>query len=359
VPDFESGAAPGELPKPVREGLPQGYRMRADTHYVEQLTGESGPMPLRLVPLSAIDEPEWVEPSDLAPLIVSIRALGILHPLLVRAENGRYQIIAGRKRFYAAQAIGLSAVPCFVHHVEPEEAEALAHADNLQCVVSVPVIEASPSANRSADLFKQLSEHLAGIASARELLLEGKSIGQRAALDLIHVHTTRGQWLIRATDLVAAPKRKSEHRQTLGALIDGLAIQFAPESRLSGVVLRTRIDDRAYSQRLDTHPFSTGLMGAIIAFLPFVDVENHGALMMTAARQSESLTIEIGQTPTLMDSELARSFFDPAWTTRPGGWPALLGILALKKAVESYGGSVVCEADSSHARIRITLSEKR
>src|SRR4029077_14926894 len=126
----------------------------------------------------------------------------------------------------------------------------------LRCTVSATVKEESPTANGSVDLFKHLSEHLASIASARDLLLEGKSIGQRAALDLIHAHTTRAQWLIRATDLVAAPKPKSKDRQTLGTLIDNLAIQLAPESRLTGAVVRTRIDDRAYSERLDAHPFS-------------------------------------------------------------------------------------------------------
>ena len=358
MPDFESGAAPGELSKPVGEGLPAGYRMRADPH-VEQLTEDSGPMLLRLIPLGALDEPEWVEPSDLTPLIRSIRTFGILQPLLVLAENGRYQIVAGRKRFYAAQAIGLSAVPCVVHHIPREEAEALARADNLRCTPSAAGAEEAPVADRSVDLRREISQHLAGITSARHLLIERNSIGQRVALDLIQVHTTRAQWLIKATDFVAAPKRKTEHRQTVGTLIDDLVTQFAPESRVSGVSLRARIDDRAYTERLDGNAFSIGLLGAIVAFLPFVAVENNGAVTITAARQAESLMIDIGQTPTLMDAGLGRSFFDVAWTTRPGGWPALLGVLALKKAVESHGGSVVCEADASQARIRITLFEKR
>ena len=36
--DLETGAAGSRLKKPVREGLPSGYRMRADAHYVDQLS---------------------------------------------------------------------------------------------------------------------------------------------------------------------------------------------------------------------------------------------------------------------------------------------------------------------------------
>jgi hypothetical protein len=39
MPDFESAGRVPAPKTPEREGLPPGYRMRADAHYVEQLTG--------------------------------------------------------------------------------------------------------------------------------------------------------------------------------------------------------------------------------------------------------------------------------------------------------------------------------
>jgi hypothetical protein len=369
VSDFDSETASDELPTASREGLPPGYRMRAGPHYVEQLTAVNGPMPLRFVPLSAIDEPEAIEPAEVASLARSIRTFGVLHPLLLSVAEGRYQVIAGRKRFHAARAAGLSAVPAFVHHVSGEEANALAAADNLRygasgagagSAGSPRIRDESPVTERSVSLLKHVSQHLAGIASAQRLLVDpGKALAQRAAVDLIHVHTTRAGWLIKAVDLLGAYETSGEHRRTLGGLVDDLVGDFAPESRLTGVPLRVRLDDRAYTARLDKQAFSVGLMGAIVALLPFADTEKGSTLTLTAARSADALTVDIAQTGTLMDAALGRSFFDAAWTTRPGGWPALMGALAFKIAVERNGGSVACEADASRAHIHLTLPEKR
>jgi ParB-like chromosome segregation protein Spo0J len=331
--------------------------MRADPHYVEQLTTANAPMPLRFVPLTAIDEPESVELPDIAPLTRSIRTFGVLHPLLLVTEHGRYQVIAGRKRFYAARAAGLSAVPCFVHHVPRAEAEALAQADNLRCAEPAPPSEASPAAERPTDLSRHLSRHLTGIASAQRLLVEaGGEIAEGAALDLIHVHTARASWLIKAADFLAAPQAEGERpRQTVGTLIEELAAEFAPEARLARVPLRVRVDDRAYTTRLDKQAFSLGLTGAIVALLPFADADANSVLTLTALKSVDALTIDLGQMPTRMDPALGRSFFDPGWTTRPGGWPASLGALVLKTAVERQNGTVECESDASRVRLRITI----
>jgi hypothetical protein len=318
-------------------------------------------MNLRFVPLTAIDEPESVEPADLTSLIRSIHTFGVLHPLLLFAEHGRYQVIAGRKRFYAARAAGLTSVPCFVPPVPRAGVEALAQADNLRCVSPRGDGKGSPATDRSVSLSIYVARHLAGIASVQRLLVEAKNgIARRAALDLIHVHTTRARWLIQAVDLLAAHHVNSDtERQTLGGLIENLAADVAPEARLAGVPLRVRIDDRAYTARFDKHAFSVGLMGAIVALLPFVEAASGSAITLTAARPAESLTVDIGQAPTLMDPPLGRSFFDPAWTTRPGGWPALLGALALKTVVERHEGAVAYETDSARAHLRITLRVQR
>lgn len=71
----------------------------------------------------------------LAELAESIRAQGIMQPILVRPlddQKGRYEIIAGERRFRAAQLAGLSEVPVLVREVADEHAAAMALIENIQ-----------------------------------------------------------------------------------------------------------------------------------------------------------------------------------------------------------------------------------
>lgn len=71
----------------------------------------------------------------LAELADSIRAQGIMQPILVRpidATKGRYEIIAGERRFRAAQIAGLTEVPVLVREVADEHAAAMALIENIQ-----------------------------------------------------------------------------------------------------------------------------------------------------------------------------------------------------------------------------------
>ena len=71
----------------------------------------------------------------LAELAESIRAQGIMQPILVRPlddQKARYEIIAGERRFRAAQLAGLTEVPVLVREVADEHAAAMALIENIQ-----------------------------------------------------------------------------------------------------------------------------------------------------------------------------------------------------------------------------------
>ncbi len=72
------------------------------------------------------------EESSLQELAASIRQQGILQPLLVRAWQGKYQLIAGERRLRAAQLAGLQQVPARVIAVNDEQALELTIIENLQ-----------------------------------------------------------------------------------------------------------------------------------------------------------------------------------------------------------------------------------
>lgn len=70
---------------------------------------------------------------ELEGLAQSIRANGILQPLIVRAlESGKFELVAGERRLRAARLIGLTKVPCVVGDISETESAVFAVLENLQ-----------------------------------------------------------------------------------------------------------------------------------------------------------------------------------------------------------------------------------
>ena len=88
-------------------------------------------------------------------LAASIKAQGLLQPILVRsiAHNGvdKYEIIAGERRFRAAQLAGLSEVPVLVKAVDDQTAAAMALIENIQREDLNPLEEAQGIARLISD----------------------------------------------------------------------------------------------------------------------------------------------------------------------------------------------------------------
>ncbi|MBL4781374.1 MAG: ParB/RepB/Spo0J family partition protein [Porticoccaceae bacterium] len=75
-----------------------------------------------------------MNPAALDELAESIRRQGIMQPIMVRplAKKDRYEIVAGERRWRAAQLAGLDAVPVIVRDISDEDAIALALIENIQ-----------------------------------------------------------------------------------------------------------------------------------------------------------------------------------------------------------------------------------
>ncbi len=70
---------------------------------------------------------------ELEGLAQSIRANGILQPLLVRQlDDGKYELVAGERRLRAARLIGLTKLPCIVNEISESESAVFAVIENLQ-----------------------------------------------------------------------------------------------------------------------------------------------------------------------------------------------------------------------------------
>ncbi len=119
--------------------------------------------PIDLLGPSPFQPRRLLDDGALQELADSIRARGILQPLLVRAhpaEEGRFQIVAGERRWRAAAMAGLHEVPVLVRPLTDTEAMAGALVENLQRQDLNPIEEAE-GYSRLLDEFGMTQETLA------------------------------------------------------------------------------------------------------------------------------------------------------------------------------------------------------
>ena len=137
-----------------KRGLPDALRMRHDEHYVEQLAASAGQPVGKIVPIDLLD-PNPNQPrqamGDLSELIASVSEKGIIEPLVVRQRGGRFQIIAGERRYHAAVQAGLREVPVVGRDADAVEVMELALVENLQ--------RKDLTAFEEAEALQQLCEH--------------------------------------------------------------------------------------------------------------------------------------------------------------------------------------------------------
>jgi ParB family chromosome partitioning protein len=105
---------------------------------VAALLGEPPVAAAQVVAISSIRLPQqqprrYFDPEKLEQLTISVKKLGILEPLLVRLLHpGEYELVAGERRYRAAQKAGLTEIPVVVRELTDEEALQLSLIENLQ-----------------------------------------------------------------------------------------------------------------------------------------------------------------------------------------------------------------------------------
>ena len=156
-----------------------------------------------LCPVAAI-EPNPNQPRqrflahELDELAVSVREKGILTPLLVNKTEAGYQLIAGERRWRAAQMAGLERVPVVVKDVTPSESLELALIENIQRKDFNPIEEAlayrklmEDTASTQEMLARRLGKDRSTIANLLRLLNLPTAIQQDVIDDLLSMGHAR------------------------------------------------------------------------------------------------------------------------------------------------------------------------
>jgi len=122
---------------------------------------------------------------ELEELAASISSVGIIEPLVLRKKGDKFEIIAGERRWRAAQLAGLEKVPVVIKDVADDDVLELALIENLQREDLNPIEEAiayqdliSRHNYRQEDLAKKLGKSRAAITNAIRLLGLPESVQQ-------------------------------------------------------------------------------------------------------------------------------------------------------------------------------------
>ena len=156
---------------PLGRNLSSMLSKSALQHAVENVDSEtSGSDSLKSLPLDLINpgpyQPRSVFDEDrLQELAESIRHQGVIQPVVVRSRGDNYELIAGERRWRAAQMAGIEKIPAIIREVPDEIAIAIALVENIQRENLNPIEEAT-ALRRLVDEF-QMTHQEAGDSVGR------------------------------------------------------------------------------------------------------------------------------------------------------------------------------------------------
>lgn len=176
-------AAPGPKPQASRlkppvspaTRIPEAESPAADN----ALRGEGRDIPIDAIVASPFNPRTEFDEAELISLAQSIEAHGLLEPIVVRPlDNGRYELVAGERRWKACQHAGLAKVPSVVRRLDDQQAKELCVLENLQRKDLSPIEEAEgfrmlldgPKAPTQAELGARLGISQGQIANRLGLL---------------------------------------------------------------------------------------------------------------------------------------------------------------------------------------------
>jgi ParB family chromosome partitioning protein len=149
--------------QPLGRGLAALFGDAADVAAIEPAAQRR--LPIELIRPGAFQPRRRFAEAEIEALAQSIREKGVLQPLLVRPveeEEAAFELVAGERRWRAAQRVGLHEVPAMVRVLADSEALEIALVENLQ--------REDLSALEEADAYRRLVEELgrtqAGVAAA-------------------------------------------------------------------------------------------------------------------------------------------------------------------------------------------------
>src|SRR5690554_3993682 len=209
-------------PKP--KGLGRGLDALLAGNRDDEEKGELQTLPIDSLQPGKYQPRTRMDPGSLDELAASIRAQGLMQPILVRpVGTDRYEIIAGERRWRASRLAELEYVPCLVREIPDEAALAMSLIENIQREDLNPLEEAA-GIQRLVDEFGMTHQQAADAV--------GRS--RSAATNLLRLLNLAGQ----VQELLMAGDIDMGHARALLPLDEASQIQVANQVAAKGLSVR-------------------------------------------------------------------------------------------------------------------------
>lgn len=192
-----------------RRGLGRGLDAllgaSAGTHTAALVAdGQLRELPIDLVERGRFQPRQHMAPEALEELTQSVRARGVVQPIVVRpSEDGQhFEIIAGERRWRAAQAAGLAEIPAVVRDVPDDAALAIALIENIQREDLNPIEEATAvgrlieefdlTHQEAADAIGRSRVGVSNLLRLLDLGDEARALLEQGELDMGHARALLG-----------------------------------------------------------------------------------------------------------------------------------------------------------------------
>lgn len=117
-----------------RQSLAQGLSASIAQKFIADPESVQSPqtMPIQQIQLPKQQPRRYFDPEKQAQLVKSVQEHGVLEPLLVRPSGQGYELVAGERRYRAAQEVGLKEIPVVIRDFDDRQALQVALIENLQ-----------------------------------------------------------------------------------------------------------------------------------------------------------------------------------------------------------------------------------
>jgi ParB family chromosome partitioning protein len=218
--------------------------------------------------------------AKMAELVASIKEKGVIQPLVVRHSGDHYQIIAGERRWRAAQKAGLKEVPVVIQDVSEDWALEMALIENIQREDLNPIEEAEAYRNLMStfdlsqeEVARRVGRERPTVTNALRLLRLPTAIQQDVVSGLLSMGHARAMLALESAARIKEVRDQVVKKQFSVRQTEALIKKIKGGSGRS-VIRRTRIDpelaelaarlQRSLGTKVNIHPQSRGGKGGKI-----------------------------------------------------------------------------------------------